>query len=383
MEMRYQETDLVRIARRENNKKRSYLVVNPLQGKHVPVSPKKALRMMDSLAELVGGAYPGERLLLVGFAETATGIGARLAVKLGAGYLQTTREQIAGVDYLYFTESHSHAAEQKLVKDDLDRHLSRFQRVVFVEDEVTTGNTILKIVELMEKEYPQTVQYSVASLLNGMDPASLLRYQQHGITLHYLVKTDHSSYTALAGRYQGNGKYISMTTDFLLSESKNAAAGFQEIILDGCQDARRYVEGERYDAACELLWRQIKAYGIPEEGERCLVLGTEEFMYPALYAASKLEEAGCQVRYHATTRSPIEVSCEEEYPLHTRYELQSLYEEGRRTFVYNLEACDRALIISDAPGTCSVGIKSLVSALQSAGNQNIICYRWCKNEKLL
>ena len=40
--MKYVESDLVRIAKRENNTKRNYLVVNPLQGKHIPVQPSKA-----------------------------------------------------------------------------------------------------------------------------------------------------------------------------------------------------------------------------------------------------------------------------------------------------------------------------------------------------
>ena len=72
-------------------------MVNPLQGKHIPVSPGQALKMMDALAAKVRLAYPEERLLLVGFAETATAIGARLAVTLDSGYIQTTREQIPGV----------------------------------------------------------------------------------------------------------------------------------------------------------------------------------------------------------------------------------------------------------------------------------------------
>ena len=35
--MEYTEKDLVKIAKRENNTKRNYLVVDPLQGKHIPV----------------------------------------------------------------------------------------------------------------------------------------------------------------------------------------------------------------------------------------------------------------------------------------------------------------------------------------------------------
>ena len=41
--MEYTEKDLVKIAKRENNTKRNYLVVDPLQGKHIPVVPSKAL----------------------------------------------------------------------------------------------------------------------------------------------------------------------------------------------------------------------------------------------------------------------------------------------------------------------------------------------------
>ena len=39
--VKYTEEELVAVARRENNEKRKYLVVNRLQGKHVPVSPQK------------------------------------------------------------------------------------------------------------------------------------------------------------------------------------------------------------------------------------------------------------------------------------------------------------------------------------------------------
>ena len=116
----YTEQDLIKIAKRENNKKRPYLIVNKLQAKHIPTAPSQAIKMFDALAERLEQQYAGERLLLVGFAETATAIGARLAVRLHAYYIQTTREQIPGVSYLYITEAHSHATEQKLVKEHWD-----------------------------------------------------------------------------------------------------------------------------------------------------------------------------------------------------------------------------------------------------------------------
>ncbi|MDE7043793.1 MAG: phosphoribosyltransferase domain-containing protein, partial [Acetatifactor sp.] len=49
----YTESDLVKIAKRENNKKRNYLVVNPLQGKHIPVSPGMELQVFSEHAALM------------------------------------------------------------------------------------------------------------------------------------------------------------------------------------------------------------------------------------------------------------------------------------------------------------------------------------------
>ena len=148
----YTEQELVRIARRENNNRRKYLVVNRLQGKHIPVKPCEALATIRALADTVRGVYGREKILVIGFAETATAIGAAVAVELGADYMQTTREELPGVGYLYFSEEHSHATEQKLVRDDLDGAADALDRILFVEDEVTTGKTILNIIGIVWEE---------------------------------------------------------------------------------------------------------------------------------------------------------------------------------------------------------------------------------------
>jgi len=61
--------------------------------------------------------------------------------------------------------------------------------VVFVEDEVTTGNTIRNLVQTLEQVYPRHAKYTVASILNGMDSEAQKIYQSIGIDLCYLVKT--------------------------------------------------------------------------------------------------------------------------------------------------------------------------------------------------
>ena len=394
----YTEAELVRIAKRENNTRRKYLVVNRLQGKHIPVSPKEALQMFRSLAELIKEAYPSERLLMVGFAETATAIGAAVAIECQAAYMQTTREVIDGVDYLYFSESHSHATEQKLVKTDSDKIIGKTDRIVFIEDEVTTGNTILNIVRLIQKTYAQPVSFAVASILNGMNEEALENYKNLKIPVHYLVKTAHDTYTEIAEQYQADGtchictkpqekeveQQKEVQQQIEMQQTKEAQQPIEVQEISGWINARRLHTADTYKQACEQLWQEIQQkYGYTkytketETGRRILVLGTEEFMYPALYVGAKLEETGYTVRMHATTRSPIAVSKEEKYPLHTRYELASLYDKNRTTFVYDLAEYEEVLVLTDAQKQETEGWESLQRALTLNHNRQIRGIRWC------
>ncbi len=399
----YQEQELVRIAKRQNNKKRNYLVVNPLQGKHIPVSPHKALNMFRALAEPLKEPYAKQRLLLIGFAETATAIGAAVAVELGALYMQTTREQLSGVEYLYFSEEHSHATEQKLVKNDLDLIMDEIDRIIFIEDEVTTGKTILNSIEILERNYPNKVQYAVASLLNGMDEEALKRYQNKGIALHWLAKTNHAIYPQIAEAYQSDGEYKVCSTHDLFCEQSEKSAEIsckevQKNQTDVCispqalcahqtvQDihirklhieqpvnTRRLIETKSYVEFCQGLYDKIiDQMDLSQQGNNILVLGTEEYMYPPLYIAGELEKQGKNVRFHATTRSPITVSRQEKYPLHTRYELKSFYDSQRITYIYDLEKYDCVLILTDAPQENVEGFWSLMDALVQSGNDNIV-----------
>lgn len=380
--MNYQQKDLVRIAKRENNTKRSYLVVDPLQGKHVPVEPSKALNLFKSLAEKLQGKYEGERLLLIGFAETATAIGAQAAITLGTKYIQTTREVIPDARYLFFSEAHSHATEQKLVKDDIDRVINDIDRIVFIEDEVTTGNTIMNIIKIITKEYQKKIKFAVASLLNGMTEESLKIYQDEKIELHYLVKTDHSGYGAVAEQYRCDGLYICAIPENHTHESADIDVQSEKnmrehiISIPGWMNARRFVDAKQYEAACRKLAETVIVETSVKQGERVLVIGTEEFMYPALLTGQEIEKIGCDVRCHSTTRSPIAVSTEEEYPLHCRYELCSLYDPERKTFIYDLENYDRVIVMTDSALVSLKGLETLTYALRMK-NENITVIRWC------
>ncbi len=463
------------VAKRQNNTRRNYLVVNKYQGKHIPVNPTKALELFSVLAGLVEKRYQGERLLLIGFAETATAIGEALAVQLGADYMQTTREQVGDVEYLYFSEFHSHATEQKVVKDDLDAVILRagdagaslppvgcpeplpsaaakveagtepHLRIVFVEDEVTTGNTIWNIIQLIRQEYGESLRFSVASLLNGMDGNAQARYRRDGIDMVYFVKTDHSKYPEIAKRckddgiyhkcqplpenlcqpsreglrqpFSGNLHHSSCESRDKPEEGRKEGYLYKEFSVSGHINARRLHKGAAYQEACGRLWQEIKGKIPFGAGQEILVLGTEEFMYAPLYVAQEIQKMGNRVKCHATTRSPILVSQDPAYPLHERYELVSLYDKGRVTYLYDLAAYDMVLVMTDAepepgrkdnfPKECGQGIDarresgagkeidflekckgkidaleepgktSLCNAIYHSGSRNIYFVRWC------
>lgn len=371
----YTQQDLVRIAKRENNTKREYLVVNRLQGKHIPVRPHEALFMFQALGDMVKKAAYKEKLLLVGFAETATAIGAAVAAELSADYIQTTREQMEGVSYLYFSEEHSHAAEQKLIKEDMDAALKQAERIIFIEDEVTTGKTILNIMDVIKKQYNRPIKFSVASLLNGMDEKALKTYRELEIDLFWLVKTSHASYTETARSYAGDGDF------FTYRGLPDIPCDILHITVGEMADARRMIKGDDYVLFCENLWEEVMGQVDFLGAERILVLGTEEFMYPALMFGKRLEETGKQVWFHATTRSPIAVSKEEDYPLHRRYELDSFYEKGRRTFLYDIHKYDVCVAITDARGNVPEGMASLAAALRQCGNEKIVFVTQGKEEE--
>ena len=358
----------ISIAKRENNTKRGYLIVNPTQGKHIPVSPSVSLSVFSDLAKKIEGKYENERILFIGFAETATAIGAQVAVTTGMPYIQTTREIIPDVEYIFFSEEHSHATEQKLVKTDLDSVIENIDRIIFVEDEVSTGKTILNIINMLQKIYEKKFRFSVMSILNGMTPEDMEKYSGIDIEFLYLEKIDRSSFEKIAAQFEIKGEE---------NPCDLSPADYSVVSISGYMNARRLVDSNQYLKSCSDFADKIIQTQNIASGKKILVLGTEEFMYPAIFAGKKIEELGNTVRTHSTTRSPISVYSEENYPLHSRFQLASLYDPARTTYLYNLDHYDKVLIVTDSALENPEGISSLINAVKKF-SKDITVIRWIK-----
>ncbi len=356
----YTKETTLRVAKRYRNAKRAYLLVNPLQAKHMPVSPTEALTMMRTLGEGLRQEFPGARLVL-GFAETATALGAAVASRLGpdCAFLTTTREAGEGPGWVRFLEEHSHAAEQKLWGGDLDALLQETDTVLFVDDEISTGKTLRNMVAQLTRRWPALGEKTLvaASLLNRVTPEQEEALAEAGITCRCLVRLPQEDHTAQVADWTVTEAPPVIPKPCSFRQEVRAGAGLL--------DPRKTLHVGAYDSSCQAVAEAMLSHtlGPVETLGKTLVLGTEECMYPALRLGEGLERLGAEVCCHATTRSPIGLCDAPGYPIRSGWKLPSFYEEGRTTYVYNLREYDTVIVVSDTKKTDLRAIQALASVL--------------------
>ncbi|WP_370289602.1 phosphoribosyltransferase domain-containing protein [Nocardioides sp.] len=150
-----------------DNPRRAHLVVSRVLGKHLPVAPGRMRASAEQLADLVRGCTPdAASTLVLGFCETATGLGHAVARALDADYLSSTRRPVPGREaWLSFEEAHSHATSHHLQPGEhLD--VATLRPVVLVDDELTTGATALDVIARLE-ERGHRDHYVLAALLDA------------------------------------------------------------------------------------------------------------------------------------------------------------------------------------------------------------------------
>ncbi|WP_040021154.1 phosphoribosyltransferase domain-containing protein, partial [Streptomyces sp. 150FB] len=140
------------------NPKRAHLLVSNVLGKHVPQSPAvvygTGVALGERVRELLGAEVA--RAVVLGYAETATGLGHSVADGVnGAPYLHSTRRPVAGVARAGgFEEAHSHATSHLLLPEDPEL-LAGEGPLVLVDDEFSTGNTVLNTIRALHERYPR------------------------------------------------------------------------------------------------------------------------------------------------------------------------------------------------------------------------------------
>ena len=374
------------------NKKRGFLFVSKVLGKHVPNDPfvpllAGAALAMQFLSRIHGvehvdtqaiiqalksnedtqSVYEAiiekplltlpEESLFIGFAETATGLGhAVFSLFDKAYYLHTTREQIPSlVSELNFNEDHSHAVNHRCYP--LDSELIKTPKtIILVDDEITTGNTALNIIRAIHAKFPKT-NYVVLSLLDwrtAEERANFVKLEQQlGIKILTAslmegeIAVSGDPFNDQADQVDSSDREVSLDswvapvtpelkflsiTD-LVSVSSEDSSGYKNVspylLLTG-----RFGLSTSYNQEILPLAREIgEKLKCDRLGEKTLCLGTGEFMYFPMLVSAYM---GKGISFHTTTRSPIYSFAKPEYGIQNGFSFENPDELSITNYVYNV-----------------------------------------------
>ncbi|WP_431966309.1 phosphoribosyltransferase [Actinacidiphila sp. bgisy160] len=319
------------------NPKRAHLLVSNVLGKHVPQRPHVVYDAGYGLGvrvrELLGEAEAA-RSVVLGYAETATGLGHAVADGLGtAPYLHSTRRPVPGVEAVGgFEEEHSHATSHLLLPEDAGL-LAADGPLVLVDDEFSTGRTVLNTVRALHTRYPRR-RYVVVALVDmrsEADRALLTRFAADlGASVDVIALA--SGTVVLPDGVLERGQELVAahgTAKPALPPEAHPVAPHR-VRLDwpaGLPDGGRHgftpAHRARLEAALPAMAVRL-AEGLRVLGDgpapRVLVLGNEELMYAPLRLAQALQESlpAAEVRFSTTTRSPVLAVDDPGYAIRTR-----------------------------------------------------------------
>ena len=355
----YQEQDVLRLARRWNNAKRSYLLVDPLQAKHVPVAPQEALAMMQALGELLRQEAP-DASLIIGFAETATAISGAAAFCFGADtrYVQTTRENCGSFRMLQFREEHSHAVTQQIAYDPLT---GEHRQIIMIDDEISTGRTIENIIAVLREDFPalHNTEFVIGSILNRLSDERRQVLAAQNIRFVSLVPVEDRDFEGMVSDMTVTPPVPAQPIDADYAEytAQHKLPAFRTGTTAG---AMQHALAQFTEECGQHLLSELPAQG------KILLLGTEECMLPAITVGQYLtqERPGLSVFTHATTRSPIGICQAEGYPCPSGVQLHSFFEAERVTYLYNIRDYDAVVVVTDSPddAQCRLAMQTLAGA---------------------
>ncbi|MFJ4239631.1 phosphoribosyltransferase [Streptomyces iakyrus] len=359
-------TGLLGLALRRNPK-RAHLLVSNVLGKHVPQSPSVVYGYGVELGRRVRdllGDDEARRAVVLGYAETATGLGHAVADGLGlAPYLHSTRRPVAGVTPAGgFEESHSHATSHLLLPED-PALFTGDGPLVLVDDEFSTGNTVLNTVRDLHGRYPRR-RYVVVALVDMRSSADANRLadfaEEIGARVDLVAAASGTvrlpegvleKGQELVARYESERLSAGAAPSWSLAQfpaplegvasgargtARPAPTGPQPDdngtaphttridlhwpanLPDGARHGFTPAHRKLLEDALPAMARRL-ADALPHNARRVHILGFEELMYAPLRLARELERVtDIEVRYSTTTRSPVLAVDDPGYAIRTR-----------------------------------------------------------------
>ena len=386
--------DYFLMAVRKNNKKRNFLFVSQLLGKHIPIKPdvlfEACKKLVTSYArDKALNKHQNENYickedtLVIGFAETATAMGHAVfdCFAEKCHYVHTTRNSVNDYEFAFeFEEEHCHAPEQLFFLQK-EKWIKEAKEVIIVDDEVTTGKTINNIINQIDKNYPGK-SYSIITFLDWRNNENLELYQQFirernlDINFYSLV--------------QGNIKNIDVSDNQMedkevcLAENYDASkngwlfhyGNLEPSIQISAENGMSISQKEKLLYKAELIAKQIK----PKlSGQKRAILGTGEFMYFPLQCARIFPDTNY---FNATTRSPVIANNHPNYGIKKSMNFICPTDPSRNEYLYNsnIMECDEVVLFFENK-VPEHQLNSLLSELDKANykHKHVV---FVKNENL-
>lgn len=323
-----------------DNRKRGFLVVSKLLGRHIGAAPELMSSAVEDLAAGIPSELPGP-VLVVGLAETAICLGQMLhrQLRLLTGrddifFIHSTRQRIDHPLLCRFEEPHSHASAHIIYRPQIAGFAAP-RSLVLADDELSTGTTVTNLATALVSVWPGVEAIHVAAFADWSGGAWIDRTPRptrstaliYG-SLNWTSAADGTGMTLFAAPVGSLGR---------IAQHRNLG---------------------RLGLRTPLLLDPPP----PPAGDRPLrVLGTGECSYPAFVLADAWQKAGRDVIVQTTSRSPALLGG----AMTRKLRFADNYATGVPNFLYNADASDgRDTVIVQETGAESVD-SALVRALDA------------------
>jgi hypothetical protein len=296
-------SDLFRVAERINPK-RSFLFVSTVLGRHIPVRPRDHFAAVHDVVDQVPDRLLEGPVLVMGYAETAVGIGAAVARRISrrrtdqpTWYQSTTRHPVDGLSWAGFSEGHSHATAHHVMRPEPGLLRGAPVTLVLVDDETTTGNTFVALIGAL-REGGLPVGRVLLVTLTDWSGGGAVRAVSEAVPG---VPVD--GFSLMRGHWEWSQDSAAVPPDVpVWSGSVRAPVWAPDPsgtpLLRAPRIAIPMGAADGLDRLADRVWPA-------DRGRPVLVIGTGEHVWGPMLLAERLEQAGADVRVVATTRSPI------------------------------------------------------------------------------
>lgn len=386
--------DVFSMAARKNPK-RAFLFVSKLLGKHYPIHPSVgiltgtllaneltpckylsdvidniALGVMDKLSldktKTLIEYLEVEKLkldkstLFIGFAETATGLGhsvfsnfkkkADSYFEKDSYYIHTTREEIKDLKSAFeFEEEHSHATTHLCYPNNKDI-FQKVERIVLVDDEISTGKTNLNLIRSLNKVYP-IKEFVCMSILDWRNEEQIHAYKlleeelNIKIRVISLIKGTLSCNNKIIDTKKQEDKNILENNDFKFFECEvpcNSVSKYKLSNLNNNKEnflnatGRFGVSSANNDFEIQDIVDRVQRLNL-SIGSQTLVMGLGEFIFIPMQIAFNLNP---YCKFSSPSLSPIHIDNKNNYPLNNVDIINCPYGINKDYHIYNLNNKD-------------------------------------------